>query len=486
MRSPFVRRESRLALSFLLSLSFVLANTAGAEFKTLAFTHVTVIDATGAAPRPERTVLITDDRITSISEAPLPNDARVIDARGKFLIPGLCDMHVHLAGVTADPKWSKSTLLPLLVANGITTVRDMGGDLDALQSWRKEIAAGRLIGPRIYCAGPMLDGGKSDPPALLGISTPNDGRSAVRDLRKKGADFIKVLSRLDRESFFAIADESKKQGMTFVGHVPNSVHASEASDAGEKSIEHIFYSNLAFDCSAHETETREKSAAAHAGKNNAAAAAARDEANASFSKTKADALWQKLVRNKTWVVPTLVAIRSIAQQREAAQSAPSALAYVPPALRKSWSPNEINKQVSPEVAQWYLAQFQNDLKLARSMHEAGVQMMAGSDSLDPLNFPGPSLHDELQLLTEAGFTALQALQAATLKPAEFFNATGDGGWGTIQPGKIADLVLLDADPLASIGNTRKIAAIVLAGRFLDRNDLDQMLKAARAAADRAE
>jgi imidazolonepropionase-like amidohydrolase len=192
---------------------------------------------------------------------------------------------------------------------------------------------------------------------------------------------------------------------------------------------------LAFDCSAHETETREKSAAAHAGKNNAAAAAARDEANASFSKTKADALWQKLVRNKTWVVPTLVAIRSIAQQREAAQSAPSALAYVPPALRKSWSPNEINKQVSPEVAQWYLAQFQNDLKLARSMHEAGVQMMAGSDSLDPLNFPGPSLHDELQLLTEAGFTALQALHAATLKPAEFFNAAGDGGVGDDTAGK---------------------------------------------------
>ncbi len=480
-----MRRDELFSSFILLVLLVLIASTACAKPATLALTHITVIDATGRQPLPDRTVLLSGDRIESIDQAAPPDDARIIDGHGKFLIPGLCDMHVHLAGVTADPKWSKATLLPLLIANGVTTVRDMGGDLTALQSWRKEIDAGKLIGPRIYCPGPMLDGGKSDPPALLGISSPDEGRAAVRDLKSKGADFIKVLSRLDRESYFAIAEEAKKQGMTFVGHVPNSIRAVEASEAGQKSVEHIFYSNLTFDCSAREKELRKKSAAARAKHDNAGAAAARDEANASFSREKADALWQTFVRNKTWVVPTLVAIRAIAQQRELAQRNPPELAYLAPTLRASWSPDEIDKQVSPELAQWYLAQFQNDLKLARSMHAAGVQIMAGSDSLDPFNFPGPSLHEELQLLIEAGFSPLEALQAATLKPAQFLKATGEGGWGTIQPGKIADLVLLEADPLADIRNTAKISGVILRGKFLNRAALDRMLAEARAAASKA-
>jgi imidazolonepropionase-like amidohydrolase len=481
----FVRHWLRFDGPLVAFVLFVLAATAWAGPHTLAFTHVTVIDATGADPQPDRTVLISGGRIVSISQAAPPAGIRLIDGRGKYLIPGLCDMHVHLAGVTANPKWSKATLLPLLIANGITTVRDMGGDIEALQGWRKEIEAGKLMGPRIYCPGPMLDGGKSDPPALLAISVPGKGRDAVRDLKAKGADFIKVLSRLDRESYFAIADESKKQKMTFVGHVPNSMRASESSDAGQKSIEHIFYSNLTFDCSAREEELRRQSADARAKRDNAGAAQARDEANAAFSKEKAERLWQTLVRNKTWVVPTLVAMRSIARQREEARSAPPELAYLPPALRQNWSPDEIEKEVSPEVAQWYLAQFQNDLKIARSMHAAGVQMMAGSDSLDLFNSPGPSLHEELKLLTEVGFTSLQALQAATSKPAEFLNATSEGGWGTIQAGKAADLVLLDADPLADIRNSTKISGVIVRGKFFDRAALDRMLAKARAAADNA-
>lgn len=186
------------------------------------------------------------------------------------------------------------------------------------------------------------------------------------------------------------------------------------------------------------------------------------------------------MRNKTWVVPTLVALRSTAQQRELARSRPSGLGYLPPALRQSWSAEEIEKEISPTVAQWYSAQFQNDLKIARSMHAAGVPLLAGSDSLDPLNFPGVSLHEELKLLTEVGYTPLEALQAATAKPAEFLGADG---WGTIAPGKAADLVLLEADPVADIANTRKIAAVIRGGMFLDRRDLDQLLAKARAAAD---
>ena len=454
-----------------------------ADPETLAITHVTVMDGTGAVPLSDRTVLITGDRIARISSDSPPNDARVIEGKGRFLIPGLCDMHVHLAGVTADPKWSRATLLPLLLANGITTVRDMGGDLAALQAWREEIAAGRLLGPRLYFCGPMLDGGKSDPPALRAIASPNEGRAAVRELKAQGVDFIKVLSRLDAASYRAIAAAAAQQALPLVGHVPTSLTAREVSAAGQKSIEHIFYSNLTFDCSAQEKEFRLKATEARARKDSAGAAAARDQANASFSEEKAKALGQSLLRHKTWVVPTLVAIRALGQQRELARSAPGELAYLPAALRKAWSPNEIEKQMPLEVAQWYSAQFAQDLKIARSMHAAGVPMLAGSDSLDPLNFPGPSLHQELQLLTEAGLSPLEALQAATSRPAEFLGATGEGGWGTIQPGRVADLVLLAADPLAEISNTKKIAAVIVRGKFLDRPALDEMLAKARRAAE---
>ena len=464
-------------------LSIFLAAGVGAETLELALTHVTVIDPAAASSRSNQTVVIAGNRISRIDSESPPKSANVIDAKGKFLIPGLCDMHVHLAGVSADPRWSKETLLPLLIANGVTTVRDMGGDFSAIQDWRQEIHDGNLIGPRIYAPGPMLDGGKSDPPALLGINNPDEGRSAVRDLKGKGVDFIKVLSRLDRESYFAIADESKKEGLTFVGHVPSSLGAAEVSEAGQKSIEHIFYSDLAFACSTRESELRQKSAAARASRDSAGAAAARDEANGSFSLEKAKALWRTFVRHHTWVVPTLVAIKTIGQQRELAQHQPVELAYLPAKIRQSWSQPEIEKTLPADVAKWYRAQFQNDLKLAKSMHSAGVEMMAGSDSLDPFNFPGPSLHEELQLLSQIGLSPMEALQAATSTPAKFLNAGGE--WGSIQPGKVADLVLLDANPLDAIANTRKISAVIVGGDFLGRPQLETMLAKAKSAADRA-
>ncbi len=254
--------------------------------------------------------------------------------------------------------------------------------------------------------------------------------------------------------------------MTFVGHVPNALRASEASTAGQKSIEHIFYSNLTFDCSAREEELRRKSSEARAKKDSAGAAAARDEANASFNKEKADTLWKTFVSNRTWVVPTLVAMRTIAQQREAAKGDLPGLAYMPPALRQSWAPNEIEKQVSPEVAKWYLAQFQNDMKLARAMHDAGVQMMAGSDSLDPFNFPGPSLHDELQLLTEVGFTPLQALQAATSNPPNSLRPPAKAVGARSNPAAMADWFC--SRPIHSpISPTpKKSPPSLLAGNFL--------------------
>lgn len=185
----------------------------------LIIQHVTVIDATGAPPKPDVTVQIEDGRITLVgNESSRRKDgsrangpATSIDGSGKYLIPGLWDMHVHLAGVNADPKWSKETLLPLLVANGITGVRDMGGNLDALLQWKKEIAAGTLLAPHLVVAGPMLELATQPQPEVAIVRTPEDGRKTMDDLATRGVDFIKTLSCLSRESFLAIAAEAREK-----------------------------------------------------------------------------------------------------------------------------------------------------------------------------------------------------------------------------------------------------------------------------------
>lgn len=248
-----------------------------------------------------------------------------------------------------------------------------------------------------------------------------------------------------------------------------------------KSIEHIFYSNLILDCSSREAKLREKLAAARAARDQAAAIAARDEAVATFSKDKAEALWQTFLRNKTWVVPTLAAMESSSRLDRVSADDPG-LAYIPKNLAAEWNPEKLIKNNPPAILQFFARQFDNDRKLAGEMHRAGVPMLAGSDSLDPYNFPGPSLHRELALLVEAGFTPLQAIQAATKAPAEFFGQLAQRG--TVEKGKAADLLLLDANPLDNIANTRRIAAVILGGKYYSRADLDGLLSQARAAAQR--
>ena len=472
-----------LLLGIVLCAAQTMPQSKSTEHHPLFIHHVTVIDATGAAPRADMTVMIENGRIALIEKEGnvLDGKGRAIDldGRGKYLLPGLWDMHTHIAGVSAKPKWSRETLLPLLVANGITGVRDMGGDLDALVEWKKEIAAGALVAAQLVVAGPMLELAREGGPDVAMVHSPEEGRKAVDDLAARGADFIKILSRLSRESVLAIADEAGAKHLPFSGHVPNALTAAEASAAGMKSIEHIFYSNLSFDCSSKETELREKLAQARIARDGAAATAVYDEAVATFSREKAGALWQIFLRNKTWVVPTLAAMEAAAHL-DRVSSADPGLAYIPKSLAAEWTPEKLSKENSPQSLKFMARQFENDIKVAREMHRGGVKMLAGSDSLDTMFFPGASLHRELALLVEAGFSPMEALQAATRSPAEFLGRLDSSG--TIEKGKTADLVLLDGNPLDDISNTRRIAGVILGGKFLSRGDLEKMLSQARAAA----
>jgi len=451
----------------LLALAVLWLLSAAALAQPIAITGVTVIDATGADPRPGMTVLIAGERISAVGKAgevAVPEKARVLDGAGKFLIPGLWDMHVH---------WNDAPYLPLFTANGITGVRLMWGQTRHLE-WRREIAAGHLTGPRLLIAGTIVDGPKPYWPGSIAASTAEDGREAVRQTALAGYDFVKVYNSLPREVYFAIADEAKKRNIPFAGHVPNAVGVAEASDAGQKSVEHLTGMLLAV--SSQEAEVRaEFRAAARMPSGAEREAAQRRTAQrmlATYDADRAAALYAKLKANGTWQVPTFTVLRLDGSPQELAGDA--RLKFVPPWVRTMWlNDRRFSAQVSPETLAHQRNVFQRRLELVGQMHRAGVGILAGSDALNPYCFPGFGLHDELEWLVKAGLSPMSALQAATRNPAQYLGRLPDAG--TVEAGKLADLVLLDADPLQDIRNTRAIAAVVANGKLHSREALARML-----------
>ena len=441
-----------------------------ATCQTLVLSHVTVIDGTSSPARNDQTVVITNGVLAEVGRnALIPHQAHVIDARGKFLIPGLWDMHTHVAGITADPKWGKS-LLPQYLAYGITSIRDMAGDVEALFSWERETDEGRLRGPRMFIAGPFIDGsshGFTFPTDVIAAPTPESGREAVRRLKARGVNFIKVGSQLSRETFFAIAEESRLQHVPFAGHVPDSVTPLEASNAGMVSQEHLL--GIALSISNHEQKLRQAIASARANDDRQAYSSAVAEAQDTLDEAKARELFATFNRNRTWIVPTLSWTDTTSKLSQ--QSDASKLHFIPEELAQKWQPGK--RLISDAAEAYYARKLQCDLRIINLMHRAGVRLLAGSDSLDPWVLPGDSLHHELEMLVRAGLSPLEALQAATANPAEFFGLQNE--MGTIAKGKRADLVLLNANPLEDISNTRQIVAVIQGGNYMTRNDL---LKAA--------
>jgi imidazolonepropionase-like amidohydrolase len=449
--------------------------------KPLVLSHVTVIDVAAGRVKPEMTVIIAADRIEAVGPSgrvPTPDSALVVDAKGKFLIPGLWDAHIHLAH-EFSANWAREVSLPLLVANGITGVRDMGGDFELIKSLRKEIAAGTIPGPRIIAAGPQLTGTSKNSVLYLASNNADAARRSVIYLKQAGVDFIKVQSPVPRDAYFAIADEAKRQGLSFVGHVPELISAVEASDAGQRSMEHSM--GIWQSCSSAEPELRKSMTEAMKDYKTAPGYIfARVEfglpprgALDTFSDEKASHLFERFARNGTWQVPTLVEEQSFALLISGGLMDQRGMNFIPPAMQKPWDLANILTPLSAEDRQDLVKIVPMMLDVVGRMHRAGVRILAGSDA-PWLVVPGFSLHDELVLLVKAGLTPADALRAATLDTAQFLGL--QDLLGTVETGKLADLVLLDANPLEDIRNTQKINGVFIRGRYFDRQALDGLLQ----------
>ena len=443
--------------------------------------RVTVIDATGRGPESNMTVIADGGRIVAVGpwrKTHTPRKAVVVDGTGKFLIPGLWDMHVHGASDARAP-WSHL----LFLANGVVGVRDMSGPPDA-HAWRAAHGSNEDPSPTIYLGSPIIDGPNPAWPDSIVVTNESQGRDVVEQQRERGADFIKVYSRLSRNAYFAIADEANKCRIPFEGHVPESVTAAEASDAGQKSIEHL--TRVADGCSKEEksidSEMQQQEALFRAP---GATMAQKIDSGKSiirlnmrvvetFDEATAQSLFALFVKDRTWQCPTLTLLR--AQIDDPLPANDPRLKYLSREVRAKWDAGYY-KNVPPEpraaIAKLNRLQFDESIRLVGLMYRAGVPILAGTDTMNPQCFPGFGIHDELALLVDAGLSPLAAIQAATRNAAEFMGQLDRRG--TIEVGKTADFVLLDKNPLADIHNTRSIQAVVLSGKLYPRAALDAML-----------
>jgi hypothetical protein len=459
----------------------------------LVVRDVTVVDVEAGELRPGRSVRVEDGTIRAVvptEHEPSAGGARVVDGRGRFLVPGLWDMHAHY--LTKD---APTLSMPLHVAHGVTGVRDLCSDsfvpedpvdptIDDFRGWRAAIERGELLGPRLLAlASSPLDGPDdlvAGAPAFYGAATEEDARRLVHWLVDRGVDFAKVYSRIPRAGYVALTDEAARVGLPVAGHKPFAVSGVEAARAGQRSIEHAL--EVLFDLFPGGAELR-------------------DPATPYFPPTPlrrrmvdehdpelADELFAAMVEHGTALTPTHITRRFDARAADPALLDDPRLRFVPAWQQGSWRDDAARMAAidpSPGGRAAFADFHELGLDLVGRAHRAGVRVLAGTDANDSHCFPGSGLHEELEELVRAGLTPADALRAATLEGARFLGVADR--FGTVEPGRAADLVLLDADPLESIGNVGRVAAVVLGGRLLDRAELDDLVEGvARAAAAQPE
>ena len=445
-----------------------------------AITNVTVIDVAAGRAIPAQTVVISGDRIASVGDASRVAPRRgmtIVDGTGKYLIPGLWDMHGHLFSNshkpgTDDHAWH----FPLYIATGVTGVRDMWTNVDEIPSvrrWADDARAGRLLAPRVAVTGPMLNGADGILRNVVVVTTAEEARAAVDRAKDGGAEAIKIHSRVPREAYFALMARARDRHIPVVGHVPAPVTVREAIAAGQHSIEHL--NGVADGCAREAVEqeaARQREQRPDPGQVQQVILDGYDEARC------AD-LMRRLRDGRVWQVPTLVDARFRLVPSSPTRTTRDELKYVPKAERDDWEGRAAARgraagaTDASALADTRRRVFLQQTRLVGMMQRSGVPLMTGTDVSNPWIVPGFSVHDELALFVESGLTPAEALRAATTAPARYLGMTAH--LGSVAKGKLADLVLLDADPLADIRNTLRIRSVFVGGRHLDRAALDAVL-----------
>ena len=442
-----------------------------------AITHVTVVDVETGRLLPDHTVLIRGNRIMRVSPSQtttLPGRPLVIDGRGKFLIPGLWDAHAH----TLWPAGRDS--LPyrrLLVAMGITATREPGSrvPLEAIHDFRRRIARGELLAPRIAVAsGPLLEGAGvavRNETFQRTVDSPERARHLVDSLKRAGADFVKLHAGLTREAARWVTDAARAAGLAAGGHlVPGGPDATLGG--GIRLIDHTFPVGW---CVQEEWRAQQAGRAPAIGAGRVLANQRTfAEAVAHEDRARCDAVRRQLADSGVAIVPTMVQALTWRALSNRGAALADRLRYVMPTDRWRWENDNAFGTVTPEQVALAERNLEDRMRHAYEAHRSGVRILAGTDAVPfPYTVPGFSLHDELALLERAGLSSLDALRAATIVPATVFGMRDS--LGTVAPGKLADLVLLRANPLESIALVARIEAVFADGRFLDRRALDRLL-----------
>lgn len=449
----------RLVTTSLLVISLVLSSfgtsTTGINPEVVVIEGGTLIDGAGGPPLEDSVVVVTGSRITTVGKrgrVSYPKGARVIQASGKYIMPGLIDLHVHYQAWQGE----------LYLAHGVTTVKDTGNPVEWLEAQSAAISDGRTAGPRLFYTGNSL----TSPPAVkdhhIGLDSPETGRRAVRILKEHGAVAIKVHQQITPELLRAISDEAHKLGLPVTGHL-RRIGAREAALAGIDGLEHA--TGIPRSTGAHpellKSDNPENDLVGYY--DDLYEAAEMDE-------EKYGPIIKLLIEKKVAITPTLITWFRVASdhradyaREDAEYSKIAALAYVPERVRSQWQTSAIFEPKNASDLERFRAGYLKMSLFLKRFHDAGGLLLAGSATVD--NLPGLSMHREMQMMGELGLSAREVIEIATRRNAEFLRKDKD--IGTIASGKLADILIIEGNPLADLKNIGRIAVVMQGGKVID-------------------
>jgi len=427
-----------------------------------AITSVAIVDVEHGIVVPDQTVVVAGDRIEKVgprAEVSVPSDARRIDGRGLYLMPGLIDAHVHYYD---PPVFGR-----LLIANGVVLVRDMGLPTDTILKVRDALNEGTTLGPEMVATGAVIDGSPPLIPSVsVGVATPEEGRAAVVEHARAGVDMIKVYSSLGRDVFLAIVAEAERQGLKVVGHVPDSVPIDTAAAAGLRSSEHLFGFEKLVAALLGEPTSQEYTGMG--------ADVAYLQRWREIPAAKLQSAFRQLAASGLTVCPTVVVFKTGMHTKAFQTGSFEWSEYVSQRVLDVWKSQWAGQSGYPDSI------WRNWAALVDELNRAGVPLLVGTDLIVPGILPGFSVHEEMAIWQEAGVPPADVLRSATLVPAQFVGL-GDR-LGSVGEGKTASLVLVRANPLEDVRNAGQIEGVFLRGRYFSRGDVNQLLVEARALA----